>query len=569
MIRFRTAAHFAKIPEARRMGRTPGMGGSMGRTFRCRALLLILATGMGGGCRSSALPRAYGSGFLKNTALPAPLSPVSDPPSPTPVDLPPPPQTTAGKPYPINLPTALKLGNVRSLDIELASQRLQVAGARMQGARVLWLPNILLGGDYNRHDGPIQEIDGGIIGVSRQSMMIGAAPYAVFAFADAIFSPLAVRQTVRARRADVQAAANDTLLAVAQAYFNVQQARGELAGSVDALHRVEDLLARLDKLAPDIVPLLEVHRARTDAARLRQAMRRSENNWRAASAELLRVLFLDPAVVVEPLEPPHLQVSLLPIEKPVEDLIRVALTNRPELASQQALVQASLRLLSQEKMRPLIPSLLLRGWSTPVTGTLAAGYFGGGMNGSVGNFSIREDYDIQLLWTLQNFGLGNRALIRQRAAENRVALTEFYRTQARVAADVVQAQALAQTSAQRVRETEVQLKEAQTTMKQNLAAVSQPKWAGNVVQLIVRPQEVVAAVNALNQAYTDYYSAIADFNRAQFQLYRALGQPAQALLTEPPSGVPAAPPSPASADAKPESLPAPRKVEPGGANRQR
>ena len=60
-----------------------------------------------------------------------------------------------------------------------------------------------------------------------------------------------------------------------------------------------------------------------------------------------------------------------------------------------------------------------------MTGTLAAGYFGGGINGGMGNFSFREDYDIQLLWTLQNFGLGNRPLIRQRSAENRAALTEL------------------------------------------------------------------------------------------------------------------------------------------------
>ena len=197
-------------------------------------------------------------------------------------------------------------------------------------------------------------------------------------------------------------------MAVTDAYFTVQQARGELAGAADAVRRAEDLLDRLDKLAPAIVPLLEIHRARSDAARLRQAKLRSENNWRHASAELLRVLFLDPTVVIEPMEPPHLQVSLFPLDKPVDDLVAVALTNRPELASQQALVQASLRLLQQEKARPFIPSLLLRGWSTPVAGTLAAGYFGGGMNGYVGNFSIREDYDCQLIWTLQNFGLGNR-----------------------------------------------------------------------------------------------------------------------------------------------------------------
>jgi len=533
----------------------------MSRTFRYWTFMLALAVGMGGGCGSTELSRACRSEMPE---MPAPPPPLRDPPSPAQVSLPPPPETaeaTGGKPYPINLPTALKLGNVRNLDIELASRQLQTAGAQWQGARVLWLPNLLFGGDYYHHDGEIQNTEGSMENLSRQGLMVGGAPQAIFAFADAIFSPLAARQTVRARQADVRTAVNNTLLAVAEAYFNVQQARGELAGAVDALRRAEDLLRRLDKLAPEIVPLLEVHRARSDAARLRQARLRSEYNWRAASAELLRVLYLDPTVVVEPLEPPHLQVSLFPLDKPVDDLIPVALTNRPELASQQALVQASLRLLQQEKARPFIPSLLLRGWSTPVTGTLAMGYFGGGLNGNMGNFNFREDYDIQLLWTLQNLGFGNRALIRQRAAENQAAYVEQLRVQVRVAQEVVQAYALAQTAAQRVKEAETELREAEATVTQNLVGVSQPRRVGNLVQLIVRPQEVVAAINALNQAYTDYYGAIADSNRAQFQLYRALGQPAQTLLTDPRCGAPV-PPSAAPPDAKPESLPTPRKVVP-------
>ena len=48
--------------------------------------------------------------------------------------------------------------------------------------------------------------------------------------------------------------------------------------------------------------------------------------------------------------------------------------------------------------------------------------------------------------------------------------------------------------------------------------------------LLVRPQEAVASVQALAQAYTAYYGAIADANRAQFRLYRALGQPAQCVV---------------------------------------
>jgi outer membrane protein TolC len=436
-----------------------------------------------------------------------------------------------GKPYPINLPTAMKLGNARGLDIELASRQLQVAVAQLQGAKVLWLPSLLLGADYNRHDGPIQQINGPVIDASRSSTMVGGAPYAVFALADAIFSPLAIRQTVRAREAQVQAAANDTLLMLAQAYFNVQQARGELAGYRDALNFATELLHRLEKLAPGVTPTLEVNRARVLAARLRQVTLQSENNWRNASAELLRVLYLDPTLVVEPVEPPHLRISLLPVNKPVDDLIPIALTNRPELAAQQALVRATLQQLRLEKMRPLVPSILLRGWSTPVTGTLAFGYFGGGQNSDLSNFGMRQDWDIQALWTLQNMGFGNRARIRQRAADNRVALVELFRVQDRVAAEVVEAYAMAQTAEGRIGEAEAELMDAQTLVRENLAALRQTKrlGEGGPFQLVTRPLEVVAAVQMLQQAYVDFYLTINDYNRAQFQLYRALGNPAQLL----------------------------------------
>jgi len=42
----------------------------------------------------------------------------------------------------------------------------------------------------------------------------------------------------------------------------------------------------------------------------------------------------------------------------------------------------------------------------------------------------------------------------------------------------------------------------------------------------------VAAIQAMAQANADYYGAIGDSNRAQFRLYRALGQPAECLATE-------------------------------------
>src|SRR5262249_25278674 len=147
---------------------------------------------------------------------------------------------------------------------------------------------------------------------------------------------------------------NDSVLAAAEAYFNTQQARGELAGAEDAVLRATDLLHRAEKLAAagvGIIPPVEVTRVRTELARRQQVARSAYERWRTASADLGRVLRLDSTARVEPLEPPHLRITLVGPESVVDDLIGVALTNRPELASQQALVQAALAQLRQERIR--------------------------------------------------------------------------------------------------------------------------------------------------------------------------------------------------------------------------
>src|SRR5207253_1332228 len=226
--------------------------------------------------------------------------------------------------------------------------------------------------------------------------------------------------------------------------------RGELAGAVDAVRRSEEVVRRTESLAAGgegILAEVDVVRARAEFARRDQALDTARERWRIASADLMRVLRLDPAALVEPLEAPHLRVTLVPIHQPVDDLISVALLSRPELATQQALVQATLVRLRQERLRPLIPSVLLRGASTNPAGTLAGGYFGGGRNDNLSNFGARSDFDIQVLWELQNLGFGNRALVDQRRAENQLSVLELFRLQDQVAADVAQAYAQAQSGA--------------------------------------------------------------------------------------------------------------------------
>src|SRR5262245_55029045 len=421
----------------------------------------------------------------------------------------------------INLPTALQLARARPIDIALAQARLHAAQAQQQRARALWMPTIYAGLDYARHDGQIQDVVGNVFGTSKESLFVGAGPSAIFNISEAIHGPLAARQVVRSREADVQASLNDTLTAVAEAYFNVQQARGDVASSLEALAKADTVATRAAELATGLAPPLEASRAKSERARRRQALFTAHERWRVASAELARVLRLPPATLLEPQEPANLDINLIDVNQTPDDLVALALSSRPELASRQALVQAALQRLRQDRQRPLTPVVIVRGAATNPAGTLMGGAFGGGTGGNVGNFGGRNSFDVQLSWEFRNLLDGDRAASRERRAENEQAMLELLRTQERIAAEVVQELARARSAAARIPEASEALELARDTVAKSLEGMRQPRRIGDVQVLIIRPAEVVAAVQALAQAQTDYYAAIADQNRAQFRLYRA------------------------------------------------
>jgi outer membrane protein TolC len=468
-----------------------------------------------------------------------------------------PPAEIQGKPLPINLATALSLSGASPLDIGIAEARVRAASAGLDRANVLWLPNINLGIDYFRHDGQIQDIVGNVFTTSKSSFLLGAGPQAVFATSDAIYAPLAARQVVRARQAEAQAVRNDTTLRVAESYFNVQQARGELAGSIDALRRADQLVARIEKLAPALTPDVEINRARAEAARRRQAVEAAYERWQVAGAELTRLLRLEPGTLVEPAEEPSLKVELIDPAAPLVELVPMALTYRPELAASQAVIQAALARVRQEKSRPYTPTVVMRGVGSNTPG-IAGGYFGGGVNDDLQNFGARFSVDLQAVWELESFGFGNHARVREREAESRRAFLELLRTQDIVTAEVVQARARVQRAERRLEAAKSGLADAVETADKNVLGLGQTKRVGEQLVLIFRPQEAVAAVSSLDQAYRDYYAAVADHNRAQFQLYRALGHPAQMLGmapgAEPP--VPEQPPAPPEEPKIPKAEPA-------------
>ena len=163
---------------------------------------------------------------------------------------------------PIDLASALKLAGVRDLDVAIARERVIIALAELDQAKALWLPSLFLGPQWNRHDGQAQVVEGTVRNISKSSLFLGGSAAAgpnsagpvlaggpanlsgltsVLRFSDAIFEPLAARQSVVARKAGVSAATNDALLGLAEAYLDLQQAAGRIQVAREAAEYAETL----------------------------------------------------------------------------------------------------------------------------------------------------------------------------------------------------------------------------------------------------------------------------------------------------------------------------------------
>ncbi len=322
--------------------------------------------------------------------------------------------------FPISLATALRLSDARPLIVAAAQAGVWVAEAQLTRAKLLWVPSLMMGADYIRHDGGGPDINKGVMTASSVNFFYGGAGlWNMVNLTDILFEPLAARQTLNSRQWDIQTAKNDALQMTADAYFKVHQYRGMYAGALYAVERGHALVERIATLSRDLVPTVEVDRARNMVADLEQQATSARERWRMHSADLTQVLRLDPRAVVVPLEHDHLQITLIDPTLSLHELQKIAITNRPELASRRALAQAAETVVRREKNRPILPEILLNGFQSDGM-YYQIGIFGLGPNSSMNQWVYRSDPTIQLAWQLDGLGIGNLARIKQaRGQESR------------------------------------------------------------------------------------------------------------------------------------------------------
>jgi outer membrane protein TolC len=441
----------------------------------------------------------------------------------------------------IDLPSALRLAGAQNPEILLAWQRVDEAVAVRQLAAAQLLPSLNAGTSYDTHTGPLLRSNGQIIEENRGSLYFGAGAGAVGAgtvavpgvvwagnISEAIYANLVTRQRVAQQRLAAQAVRNDVLLRVATAYLELLRADARVAaGRQNVAEAAEVAIITEDFAREKQGRKADAERAATDRELRRYDLVDAEGQVLVASARLAELLRLDPSV------PLHTADVLLPRPlvadaTPLPELLAIALVQRPELAERQAAIRAAMLELDAAKCLPFSPNVLL-GYS--------AGSFGGGSNlaaagipqtnGTVlrqdrfGNFAGRQDADAVVFWSLRNLGVGNVALVRLANSNLRTNELRQLEVLDRIGAEVASAHARSQARWAQIATTERAVQTSAAALPRELERTRQGQG------LPIETMDITRLVARSRFAYVD---AIVDYNRAQFELYVALGQPAADFL---------------------------------------
>jgi outer membrane protein TolC len=442
---------------------------------------------------------------------------------------------------PIDLASALRLAGAQNPEILLARERVAEAVALRQLAAAQILPTLNAGTNFDNHTGPLQTSTGTIQKVDRGSLYLGLGANAVGAgtvnipglvlsgnVSDGIFAALVSRQVVRQREFDSLAVRNDLLLRVALAYLELLRAEGHRAIAVQVVgeaREVARVTANFAKKGIGQERQADADRALAELDQREAEVLQAEADVATASARLAQLLSLDPSVRLRATDGWVVPAPIVPDPVPLPELIAIAITQRPELGERQAAIRAALLALRGAKCLPFSPNVIL-GYS--------AGTFGGGSDLASAtlrqprfdSFAPREDFDAVVYWSLRNLGVGNLAMIRLAQSNSRIEDLRGLEVLDRVRAEVATAYARSHARFAQIDSGERAVRAGQKAFQEDLNRTR------NLVQGAL-PIEVLDSFRLLARSRYLYLDSIIDYNRAQFELYVALGQPPAGCLARP------------------------------------
>jgi outer membrane protein TolC len=171
-------------------------------------------------------------------------------------------------------------------------------------------------------------------------------------------------------------------------------------------------------------------------------------------------------------------------------------------------------------LSPLLPRLDV---------TYSSGLFGGGLDDSTIRWGGRGDATAEATWVLHNFGLGDIARVRVQRAVTNQAMAHVLEIQAQIGQEVASAAKSVGTISRQLSDDQDGVRQAEE-MWLRLERAEFGVANGRVGHLEVL--EPLTALDQLQLARTAYLDDVIAYDRAEFQLYWALGKPPLCALPQ-------------------------------------
>lgn len=401
----------------------------------------------------------------------------------------------------IDLPTALRLAGANGLDVQLAREKVAEAEAAHEGTRQRFFPWLAPAITLQRHRGNAQSVTGPIVDADKQSLSLGVALAAQVDPGETYYQNLAAKQLVRASEATLTVRRRETVFLAASAYFDLVRARATVAAAVEAARVADNYASQISAAAEAGVAF------KGDAFRVAGARERSEllvrqlrETQRTTAARLAQVLHLDPAIELVPADENLAPLTLVTPGGEVGPIVAHALAVRPELDGAQARLEASQTTLRGVTYGPLVPRIA-------VSAAL------GGLGGGAGSASLDRDFDrtadylIGLSWRVGPGGLLDRSRKQSAQASARISTLEQEKLIDEIRRQVVEQHAHLQSVSDQLALARRILESAEETAR--LSRGRQQFGVGAVL-------EDLQAEDELARARRDYFTTIAEFNKAQY-----------------------------------------------------
>lgn len=407
----------------------------------------------------------------------------------------------------IDLPTTLRLAGAQNLDIQIARERVAEAKALHASAVAQFFPWISPGFTYRQHDDKLQDVEGNIIDVHKYAYAPGAALAIQVDIGDALYRSLAAKQLVKAADQGLEAQRQDTVLTAAQGYFELSFAQGAVGVAKESLRINTDYEQQIGHaLDAGIAFKGDALRVTVQKQRSQLTVHQALEQQRIAAARLAQVLHLDPSVELTARDADVAPLDLIETNAALDSLVQQSLMSRPELKQNEAFLRASSEEKKGATYGPLIPTVGAQGFF---------GGLGGGRNGIGDTFGPQEDYAIGVSWRIGPGGLFD--FTRARATQSRLKISQLNlgKLHDEITAQVVEAFTHWQSLNDQLGVTKRALEAAEEGLR---LAQQRKEFAVGIVL------ENIQAEQDLTRARLDYLKTVADLDRAQYALRKAIGK---------------------------------------------